>query len=85
MILSRLFFIQVLKGAEYKEIAQRQQQLHIQLDAKRGTIYDRNGRALVINLPVESLESEYPLIVEQYSLIQDSGGSGKFRGGMGDI
>ena len=34
------------------------------------------------NLPVESLESEYPLIVEQYSLIQDSGGSGKFRGGM---
>ena len=35
------------------------------------------------NLPVESLESEYPLIVEQYSLIQDSGGAGKFRGGMG--
>jgi cell division protein FtsI (penicillin-binding protein 3) len=54
LILSRLFFIQVLKGAAYKKIAQRQQQLHIQLDAKRGAIYDRNGRALVINLPVES-------------------------------
>jgi N-methylhydantoinase B len=35
------------------------------------------------NLPVESLESEYPLIVEQYSLAPDSGGEGKFRGGLG--
>ena len=54
LILSRLFFIQVLKGEEYKKIAQGQQRLHIKLEAKRGAIYDRNGRALVINLPVES-------------------------------
>lgn len=54
LILSRLFFIQVLKGEEYKKIAQGQQQLHIKLEAKRGTICDRNGKALVINLPVES-------------------------------
>ncbi|UCB53393.1 MAG: hypothetical protein JSV10_04770, partial [Candidatus Zixiibacteriota bacterium] len=54
LILSRLFFIQVLKGAEYKEIARRQQRLNIRLEAKRGTICDRNGGALVINLPVES-------------------------------
>ncbi len=54
LILSRLFFIQVLKGAEYKKIALRQHRQHIKLEAKRGTIYDRNGKALVINLPVES-------------------------------
>jgi len=35
------------------------------------------------NLPVEAIETEYPLRVEAYSLIEDSGGPGKFRGGMG--
>jgi len=35
------------------------------------------------NLPVESIEMEYPLIVGSYSLIEDSGGPGRFRGGMG--
>lgn len=35
------------------------------------------------NLPVESLEREYPLIVERYELIPDSGGAGKYRGGLG--
>ena len=35
------------------------------------------------NLPVESIEQEYPLRVEEYSLVEDSGGAGKFRGGMG--
>ncbi|REF71582.1 MULTISPECIES: hydantoinase B/oxoprolinase family protein [Paracoccus] len=35
------------------------------------------------NLPVEAIELEYPLRVEEYSLITDSGGAGKHRGGMG--
>lgn len=35
------------------------------------------------NLPAEALEIEYPLLVEEYTLIQDSGGPGKYRGGMG--
>ena len=35
------------------------------------------------NLPVESLEVEYPLLVERYELVPDSGGPGKQRGGMG--
>jgi N-methylhydantoinase B len=35
------------------------------------------------NLPVESIEMEYPLLVESYSLVEDSGGPGRFRGGMG--
>ncbi|MBT2512378.1 hydantoinase B/oxoprolinase family protein [Arthrobacter sp. ISL-30] len=35
------------------------------------------------NLPVESLETEYPLVVEAYELIQDSGGAGQHRGGLG--
>lgn len=35
------------------------------------------------NLPVESLETEYPLMVEAYEFIEDSGGVGEHRGGMG--
>jgi N-methylhydantoinase B len=34
------------------------------------------------NLPVEAIEMEYPLIVESYGLIPDSGGAGEFRGGL---
>src|SRR5262245_34267252 len=35
------------------------------------------------NLPVEALEAEYPLVVERYALVEDSGGPGKWRGGLG--
>ncbi len=35
------------------------------------------------NNPVEMIEAEYPLLVEAYELISDSGGAGQHRGGMG--
>jgi N-methylhydantoinase B len=35
------------------------------------------------NLPIESLEKEYPLLIERYELVQDSGGAGTWRGGLG--
>ena len=35
------------------------------------------------NLPVEAIELEYPLLVEEYGLVEDSGGAGRHRGGMG--
>ena len=35
------------------------------------------------NTPIEALELSYPLRVEKYELIPDSGGNGKFRGGLG--
>ena len=35
------------------------------------------------NLPVEALENEYPLLVEEYGLVPGSGGAGKSRGGLG--
>jgi N-methylhydantoinase B len=37
----------------------------------------------VMNTPVEVVESEYPLMVEELSLRPDSGGDGKQRGGLG--
>ncbi len=35
------------------------------------------------NLPAEALENEYPLMVDEYALVEDSGGAGKYRGGLG--
>ncbi|MEJ1158901.1 hydantoinase B/oxoprolinase family protein [Prosthecomicrobium sp. N25] len=33
--------------------------------------------------PIEAIELRYPLLIERYELIPDSGGVGKFRGGLG--
>ena len=35
------------------------------------------------NLPIEAIEMEYPLLVERYGFIPDSGGAGQYRGGLG--
>jgi N-methylhydantoinase B len=35
------------------------------------------------NTPIEVTETRYPVHVEEYSLRQDSGGAGRFRGGLG--
>lgn len=37
------------------------------------------------NLPVECLETEYPLLLKKYELAPDSGGAGKYRGGLAMI
>ena len=34
------------------------------------------------NNPVEILESEYPLVIEEYGYVPDSGGAGRHRGGL---
>ena len=36
-----------------------------------------------MNTPVEVVEMYYPLTIEEYSLRQDTGGVGKYRGGLG--
>ena len=52
-------------------------------------VYKRQGLSCVqvhmtntSNLPIESMEIEFPYMVEQYTLVPDSGGPGKFRGGL---
>lgn len=36
-----------------------------------------------MNAPVEIIESSFPLRIEEYSLVPDSGGAGTYRGGLG--
>jgi N-methylhydantoinase B len=35
------------------------------------------------NTPVEILENDYPITIEEYSLVEDSSGAGRWRGGAG--
>src|SRR5262249_56156271 len=35
------------------------------------------------NMPVEVMEAEHPILVEEYAFVPDSCGAGRFRGGIG--
>jgi N-methylhydantoinase B len=37
----------------------------------------------MMNTPIEIIEMSFPLRVEEYSLVPDSGGAGTWRGGLG--
>jgi N-methylhydantoinase B len=41
------------------------------------------GHGDTFNVPVEVLETRFPLRVEKYGLRRDSGGAGRYRGGLG--
>jgi N-methylhydantoinase B len=41
-----------------------------------------NPASLAANIPVEVAESEFPIRVERYGLVRDSGGAGRHRGGL---
>jgi len=42
-----------------------------------------SGISNMMNTPIEILEMSFPVRVEEYSVLADSGGAGKFRGGCG--
>ncbi|HEX3485891.1 MAG TPA: hydantoinase B/oxoprolinase family protein [Micropepsaceae bacterium] len=50
-------------------------------DGVSGTVCLNDGDTH--NSPREQLETKYPLLVERYALIPDSGGPGRHRGGLG--
>ena len=53
--ISRLFYLQAFKNNDLSKIAVRQHQKTVALEPLRGTIYDRKGRVLAVNLDVESV------------------------------
>jgi N-methylhydantoinase B len=44
-----------------------------------------NPGSVVSNIPAEVMELEYPVRLERYGFVQDSGGVGKYRGGVAVI
>ena len=43
----------------------------------------QNGMTNTRNAPIEAVEAAYPLRVEEYALVPDSEGAGRYRGGVG--
>ncbi|MCX8995935.1 hydantoinase B/oxoprolinase family protein [Rhizobiaceae bacterium BDR2-2] len=80
-------------SAVFTGIDPRTDQLYVYLETlgggmgARATFDGKDGVQVNItntsNLPVEAIELEYPLRVEEYALIEDSGGAGRNRGGLG--
>jgi cell division protein FtsI (penicillin-binding protein 3) len=53
-VFGRLTYLQLIRHSEYISRAMRQQKRTIEIDPKRGTIFDRNMRPLAMSVPVES-------------------------------
>ncbi|HEX8984352.1 MAG TPA: penicillin-binding transpeptidase domain-containing protein, partial [Bryobacteraceae bacterium] len=54
-ILCRLVQLQVVSHKSYLDLAERQQQRTLRVDAPRGTIFDRAGHVLAMSVPADSV------------------------------
>jgi cell division protein FtsI/penicillin-binding protein 2 len=52
---ARLYFLHVVHSADYRHLAERQQQRSLPLSPRRGVIYDRNGNELAVSIKVDSV------------------------------
>ncbi len=73
-IFAKLISLQVVHHNDYLLKAQKQQEHSITLTAPRGTIFDRNGEALAMSEPVESVVIN-PMLVPNRSVAADVLGS----------
>ena len=55
VIVGRLAQIQIAQGSKYRARAQRQQELKIEVPARRGSIFDREGRELAVSVEAFSV------------------------------
>lgn len=55
ILIGRLFWIEIIQGAEYKEKAYKQQTINRIISPKRGTIYDSTGKALAVSSRVDTV------------------------------
>src|SRR5262245_28010259 len=53
VIAGRLFSLHELQAADFRQLADRQQQQEIEITPQRGVIYDRNGHELAISTKVD--------------------------------
>ncbi|HZD58878.1 MAG TPA: stage V sporulation protein D, partial [Anaerolineae bacterium] len=61
-ISGRLFFVQAVSAAKYDKLAERQRLRTIELPPKRGTILDRNGNELAVNVMMDTVYATPRLI-----------------------
>jgi cell division protein FtsI (penicillin-binding protein 3) len=55
LVVSAGFDLMVMRGGQWRELAERQRQRRLNIQPKRGTLYDRNGTALAVSVEVPSV------------------------------
>ncbi len=55
LVLVRLIILQAFQHAEWSKRAEREHEKNVSIEAERGTIYDRNGTVLAMNVEVPSI------------------------------
>ena len=68
LVVGRLFWVQVIEGARYREVAKRQYESKVELRAQRGTFYDRNGRDIAGMMNTTSFAAD-PKVIEDPGLV----------------
>jgi N-methylhydantoinase B len=81
-----------ISASGYNEEQRRFVHLEFHNNTGQGGGPDRDGQdggpyciGNLANVPVELLEAEYPLRIDEYAFIPNSGGPGKYRGAMGVV
>ena len=72
VICLRLVYLQIFRYGDFQQRAEHQQQRSINVSAKRGIVYDRQGRELAMSILVDSafaVPSEVPDLPNAVSLI----------------
>ena len=67
LIMGWLCYQSVNLGERYKEAASRQQTKDIEIEAKRGAIYDRNGKQLAVSVSADTVIID-PAVIRKYEL-----------------
>lgn len=76
-VIARLFYVQIIKGDYYQELAYKQQTKSREVEASRGTIYDSKGNTLAISVssntltiaPTNIADADKPEIAENIAKI----------------
>lgn len=71
ILLSRIFYLQIIKGSQYQESFTLKIQKTQSIDSTRGCIYDRNGNLLAYN------ELTYSVTIEDNGAFDDLSNNGK--------
>lgn len=68
-VIVRLFFVQVIDGEKYQNLAKRQHEKKMLLPAQRGLILDRNGNVLATNIMTLSIAIDPKISTEKEAII----------------
>ncbi|RPI69161.1 MAG: penicillin-binding protein 2, partial [Ignavibacteriae bacterium] len=68
IVIGRLFWVQVVEGARYRELAKKQYESKVSLRAERGRFFDRHGRDVAGMMRTTSFAAD-PVMLKQPELL----------------